>query len=78
MVSPAENDIPYGLILHPTKEEFANFAAYWEKLEKEKKLSGYGIVKVDFSRMMALRHLFPGRSPRQVEAKSTTYQTRIK
>ena len=46
MHAVSESDIPYGLILHPTMEEFSNFADYWEKLEKEKKVNGYGIVKV--------------------------------
>lgn len=27
-------------------EEFSDFGQYWEKLEKEKKISGYGLVKV--------------------------------
>mmetsp|Transcript_533 Transcript_533/g.560 ORF Transcript_533/g.560 Transcript_533/m.560 type:complete len:561 (-) Transcript_533:164-1846(-) len=46
MNSASDIEIPYGLILHPTMEEFSNFAEYWEKLEKDKKTSGYGIIKI--------------------------------
>lgn len=46
MATNSFSEIPMGLVLHPTMQEFSNFAEYWEKVEKEKKYKDYGMIKV--------------------------------
>ena len=42
------DEIPYGLILSPTTEEFSDPRAYLERLDQDQSLSEYGLMKVYF------------------------------
>lgn len=42
----SKNNIPYGLVLHPSIEEFSSPREFVERLDKNQALSDYGIVKV--------------------------------
>lgn len=42
-----DEEIPFGLTLHPTPEEFSDPRGYIESLDKNKSLAQYGMIKVN-------------------------------